>query len=174
MHRRGLTLLEVVLSILMLAIISASVLSAISYMQSKTVMEKHRLNAVEVAHRVIAQQLDNPDLVPDESLPIQQGDSLYYYRMVPQVIMQGDEDAGSADVLEGVRRADVSASDQLRHRLHQLVVHVYASDEEGRIDQSEPLATVVRVYNLLKGDQEVVIDRIVDIVNQMDSRRRDE
>ena len=165
------TLLEVVVSIVMLAGVTATVLAAISHMEGVARKHKHELNAVEVAHRIIAQKLDKSDLLPPENLPIQQGDSLYYYKLFDEVIVIGETESGNAE-FDSIRSDDADVNEQIKNRLHQVIVHVFPADEMGRQTSVEPIVTVVRFYDILKGDDDEVLKRILDIIDQGSGRGR--
>ena len=169
--RRGMSLLEVVIAIAMLAAMSTIILGSITFMQRGARRDDRRLEAAEVAHRLITQTLVNKDELPDSSLPIQHGANLYYFRSIENVIVIEDEEGGPANV-STIRGEQADISQQIRNQLHQIVIHVFPADERGNYLSAEPLVSVSRVYNIMKGDDSVVIQRILEYVGQEQEKGR--
>ena len=170
--RRGMTLLEVVISIVMLASLGSIILGSITFMERAARREHRRLEATEVAHRLITQALVNQDQLPDESLPIEHGVNLYYFKLIPHVIVIEDEGGDGPTATRTIRGDSADLSQQIRNQLHQVVVHVYPADQHGNYLTTEPTVTLSRVYNIMKGDEDVVFKRIVGIINQEQQRGR--
>lgn len=72
-HRRGMTLLEVVLATTILAMIVSVLFGAIGFMLGRQRVEQQALGASEVANRLMLQYLDDFTALPPESLSVEHG-----------------------------------------------------------------------------------------------------
>lgn len=86
--RRGVSLLEVVLSSVLLGIIATAVAGAISSIVTAEMRSAQRLEALELANRLILQYLDDEKSMPSESEHINQGSGSYRFtvRLTPIVV----------------------------------------------------------------------------------------
>jgi prepilin-type N-terminal cleavage/methylation domain-containing protein len=73
MVRRGLTLLEVVFAVALLAVVAATATSVLGFVAAAQLRERQRLAATEVAHRLVLNYLDDPTEMPDPSRPVEYG-----------------------------------------------------------------------------------------------------
>lgn len=162
----GLTLLEVVVATAMLATLASAVLGAMTFMESYHARTRHRLDAMEVGHRLVTQYIDNQDLMPPQNLPIQQGDRLYRWTLREEILVREENDTGLRKRI-GKNAADVSAMDQIPEMLNRLTVMVYLDDAEDPRAAVEPAAQLVRIYSpIFSGDQEEVLKRIIKLVER--------
>ncbi len=166
------SLLEVVIAIAMLGTLGAVLLSAIMFMEKSARRSDRRLEAIEVAHRIVTQALVNRQELPDDKLPIQHGDNLYYFRLQHNIIVLEAEDEQGPIESESIRQRDAGIAQQIKNKLHQIVVQVLPADPQGNLTSAQPLVTVSRVYDIMKGDEKEVIQRIFDIVEQEQQRGR--
>ncbi len=174
----GLTFIEVVVSIAMLSVLSAALMGSLSFMETASARERHRLNATEVAHRVIAQDLDNTDEpVIKENRPIQQGDSVYRWSLDEEVLVQEDTGARNRGRRVGKKAETLTAEEQLPAMLNRITVRVYLDDEDQPrtdLDTSRPMAEMVRIFNPISGrPEEEVLRRLLKLVEQA-QREQDE
>ena len=173
-RQRGLTVLEVVLASALLVTLASIVLGSLSFIEAVHVRDLHRLNATEVAHRVIAQYIDDPTLLPDEELPLQQGDFLYRYVMREDLIEIQDD--GTTRRRAFSRRAlDVPATEQFGNLLRQIVVEVYIDDERVPERYSlAPVARLERLYSPIAGrEEDAVLEWIKALLQRVQSEQRD-
>ncbi len=162
----GLTLLEVVVATAMLAILASAVLGAMTFMESYHAYSRHRLEATEVAHRLVTQYIDNQDLMPPENLPIQQGDSLYRWTMREEILVRDDDDTGLRRRV-GRSASDLSAMAQIPEMLNRLTVAVYLDNPLDPSYAAVPTAQLVRIYSpIFSGDEEEVLKRIIKLVER--------
>lgn len=75
--RRGLTLIETVLAVTLLAMVAAGVFSAISSMVAAQDRQQERLAAAELANRFMLQYLDDKDSMPDQMIPVAYAERRY-------------------------------------------------------------------------------------------------
>lgn len=166
-RHRGLSFLEVVLATAMLAAMAASVLGSISFLQSVIGREKHRLAGTEVAHRVITQYLEDPDLLPDEKLPIQQGDTLYRVAFREEVLTDEAGEEGQPRRKVGRNRDELSPEQQLTGLLRRVTVSVFLFEPRTLAEAAEPVAELSRTYSYLEGRQNSVMQRLLKLVEEV-------
>lgn len=133
-RRRGMTFLEVMLATALLAMVTASVFSAINFAVGSQVRHEQLLGAAEVANRVVVMYLDDPAAtLAQQSRPMDYGPHRYRWsaRSAPIALVADAEAAAQG----GAPGGGVSLS-----RLEELTVHVWLSEESG--GAYEPLAGV--------------------------------
>nr|AQQ75202.1 hypothetical protein [uncultured bacterium] len=138
---RGLTFLEIVLSIAMLALVGGVITGTVSFFSSSTMLERHRLNAMEVANRVILTKLDQPKWEPASmSRRYTLNGFRYAFNMrVDLVDVAENEDVKTQKAEE----ADLSARIS---QMEQITVTVTLDEPMSRFS-GMPLATLVRIYD---------------------------
>ena len=82
-HRRGVTFLEAVLSVVLLSMVVTTLSSAVSFFSQAQKRMDLKLGAGELANRLILQYMDEQDSLPDRSLPIEY--DVAYYRWSIQI-----------------------------------------------------------------------------------------
>lgn len=149
--RRGLTFLEVIFAVSALALLTATVMTAVNYVQSRQDREQQQLAATELASRLLLMYLDSYAHVdggsdmPSQSEPIAYGRSLYRWTSSLEPIR--------LDESEGVRRARQGSSRQSgvrRDRFVQINVTVWLSEHSGGAAApvaGVPQSTLVRVMD---------------------------
>jgi prepilin-type N-terminal cleavage/methylation domain-containing protein len=171
--RRGLTLLEVIAATMLLAGLASIVLGAVSFMEASNARERHRLQAMEVAHRIVAQYIDNPKLLPDETVPIQHGESFYLYTLQEDVLTQS-QDAGS-NIRKAIARKkqDLSVEEALPHMLNRITIRVYVDDPDAPVlDARRPAAELVRIFDPIMGrPQDVVLEELLKLMERVQAEQ---
>lgn len=71
--RRGLTMLEVVLASVLMAMIATTLVAGLGYVHAAHRRQQMMLGAAEVANRIVLQYLDDKDSLPSNSLPVAYG-----------------------------------------------------------------------------------------------------
>jgi len=173
-RQAGLTLLEVVISLVLLGMLSSMVFGAISFMQSAADYQLRRLDAVEVAHRVVMQHIDNRELLRGQPRRVEQNGRVFHFELREELLVQ-EESEGEGPTRRTAQRSDQSElTEILSQKLHQVTVDVYAEDEKTGKWGGEPLATIVRVFDPtvnLNGDDEAVLRWILSKLNEEKERR---
>lgn len=148
-RRRGVTLIEVVFSSLLLALATGAITSTFSVVEHWSTLDQRRVTAHELAHRLILQYIDAPNDMPDPSEPIggvvRNIEEPFYYLMEEAILTQAGGDGSGKDRREGVNTNNLSTTERLQSRLIQLTVEVYP-DENGKRGR-DPLARLVRIYD---------------------------
>lgn len=171
---RGLTFVEVVAALLMLALVAVTVLGGLSFLDSAAARDRYRLAATEVAHRVILQYMDNPAALPDPRLPYE-FDEPYpatRYRWILReefLAAEGDERGPGARRRRAKVTEGASMDELFKSHLYQVTVEVYLFDDaQALVSLSEPLAKLSRIYNYIndRSDPERTKDRLLKLVEK--------
>lgn len=134
------TLLEIVLAMVLLAIISTAVLGTIGTLENLQQNQEQMLSGYEVAHRLMLSYLDDDKSMPNRALPIEYGNSKFMYALdEEQVRMRLNRVQNSAD-----------SSPQGLNRYRQVTITVFEADVS--LEYPRPgaqLAQLTRVYDPL-------------------------
>ncbi len=135
---RGMSLLEVVFAVVLLALVASAVTGAISFVGGSEVRAQKRLGAYELANRLILQHLDDPNQLPDRTRPIEYDRFRYRWELdISQVRMRTPS-------LATQREVNAQAND----RFEQVTVAVFAVQEGVLFEPpAEQLAVLTRVYD---------------------------
>ena len=136
--RRGLTLLEILLAVVMLVLVTTSITAAISSITAMEARSRKRVAACELANRLILQYLDEEETLPSTSLPMDYGKERYFYELTPwQSRMQiNKKQEGVGSNLQGLARYRV------------VRVTVYEAEMEGDYPiKGQELATIERIFD---------------------------
>ncbi|HYE03469.1 MAG TPA: hypothetical protein VD963_09575 [Phycisphaerales bacterium] len=135
---RGMTLLEVVLATMLLALVAISITSVLAFAVRTNAEGKRTLGAFEVANRLVLQYLDNKRAMPQRGLPVEYGTYRYLWDLSEQrVEMQ-------------MRRTELrpGASEIPTNRFRLLTVRVYEAQEAGPgVARGDELAMLTRLYD---------------------------
>lgn len=149
--RRGLTLLEILLAVVMLVLVTTSITAAINALVTMEANSRKRVAGCELANRILLTYLDDDKNLPSPAMPLDYGKDRYFYKIADwsarMTINTRQEGAGQG--LQGLNRYKV------------VRVTIFESDESGEY----PLA----------GDELAHIERVVDPANARnpDTMRRD-
>lgn len=80
------TILEIVLASVLLALVSGGVASVIGYLSTSDLRRRQRAGAMEVASRLTLQYLDDESQLPDQTLPYDDGTFLYRWAIDTQPV----------------------------------------------------------------------------------------
>jgi Tfp pilus assembly protein PilV len=126
--RRGFSLLEAVLAMVLLGAAVSAVVGAMSSVQRMTHNDQERLNASEVAHQLILQYLHDPKQMPDPDLPIEQGKGRYRYLLSEEVLVQ-EQEAGRVQTRRARSLSSLSTNERLGAGLVMITVKVYPHND---------------------------------------------
>lgn len=79
--RRGISLVEVVMASMLLAIIASAVVGGITTVVSADARNQQKLEALELANRLLLQYLDDKDAMPSQETHVNQGRGVYRWVM---------------------------------------------------------------------------------------------
>lgn len=119
-NRDGLTLIEAVAAITLLAVLATTVLSSLSGMIKAQTRQLQRLGAGEIANRLMLQYLDDPQTMPAEGLPVAYDGARYRWQL-----------AKSSARLTPAVAGDGSRGGLSLDRLGTVTIRVWLSEESG-------------------------------------------
>jgi hypothetical protein len=142
-RRSGLTLLETVAAVVLLSLLAAAVLGALSNVVAQQTRQQRRVQAMELANRLMLQYLDDPNLLPSRSLPVAYGKERFRW------------DAAETPTRLVPALAEVAAEREQRsalivNRIKVVTLRVWLSEESGGSmgpDDSVPSATLTRLVD---------------------------
>ncbi|RMH28086.1 MAG: prepilin-type N-terminal cleavage/methylation domain-containing protein [Planctomycetota bacterium] len=167
--RRGLTLIEVMLAVALLAGLAGVVATAYDGMGRLSQLEQQKLYAAEVAHRLILNYLLDPASLPDpgERIPYA-GEYFYRHEIDEEMLVAEPTDNSRAD--RRTPRDQRSLSDETRFgaTLKMITIRVYPFEEVGVGGPAEPLATLRRIYNPVdpNADDDVMLNQLSNILGR--------
>lgn len=118
--RRGLTMLEVVLASVLMAMIATTLVAGLGYVHTAHRRQQMLLGAAEVANRIVLQYLDDKDSLPSNSSPVAYGATgqlRYYWKLDRERVQLRAARAGAGSAS---RSGGVSAD-----RLEMITVRVW-------------------------------------------------
>jgi len=135
------TILEAVLATLLLGLLSTATLTVFGAAHRQNAREQQRLGAVELASRLIAMYLDDPDTMPSRFQPLGYGPYLYRYRLDVGRVEFQDSTTRDSDGRQGGGAG--------MNRLQQVSVHVWLGDQPFSSAGDAPDATLTRLVDPL-------------------------
>lgn len=152
--RHGVTFLEVVLSVSLLAMVAGVMVGANGFARASQARSEVRLASAELAHRLVVMHLDDPRSVPSASLPVEYGERLYRFRL--------DEEQLRLVPLPGSAQQAGNAAD----RFSRLTVTVWLAPESGGTygpgENGSGAVTLQRVYDRLPMRNNDSLRRMLD------------
>lgn len=132
------TLLEVVLAIAMLALVGASMLTAIGAIDTMQIRGRMQLGGYELANRLLLQYMHDERKLPNKSLPLDYGPFRYFYDVqVEKVKMDLNSVQGSGEsVPQGLDRYE-----------HVTITMFQAQGDQDAPVRGEQVAQLVRILD---------------------------
>lgn len=124
--RPGVTFLEAVLGVVLLALVTASLASSVSFMQRSHARLERRLGAAELANRLILQFIDDRESLPSQSLPLEYGEHLFRWSMEEQRVRFVTRTPPSTSTVTAAIGSGVSLD-----RVQMIIVRVWLAPESG-------------------------------------------
>jgi type II secretory pathway pseudopilin PulG len=132
------TLLEVLLAVLLMSFAAAAIMRAISSIATMESNGRKRLQAFEIANRLILQFLDDEDAMPGQGLPLDYGNNRFFWDLdkTPcRMVINKKQEFGGANL-------------QALDRYLLIGVTVYETRTEGNFEvKGEPIAFLSRVID---------------------------
>ncbi len=143
----GLSMLEVVLATIILALTIATLATMVQAISIQQARAARRLDAAELANRLIIQYLDDDSSLPSQDLPIDYGPNKYRWKMSVSKIKSAIDESILASIEEN---ASNRQSPTTPDRLRKVVVTVWLSEQSGGsylASEGSPQATLVRIVD---------------------------
>lgn len=147
--RRGMTFLEVVAAVAVLALMTGTVLGAVSLVQGMQLRQTHTLACAELANRMMLQYLDDKSSVPSPITPLEYGAHRYRFSLAESSVgFVSAESTSDTGATQRVGRSPITPD----RRYKQVTVKVWLSEESGGSQQ------------LVEGVPHVQIARLIDLL----------
>lgn len=156
-HRSGLTMLEVVMSTAMLTVAAAMILGGISFGTNLALRESRRLEAMEVAHRIVVTHIRDPRELIGQPKRVRFGDHMYRFEIDEDVLIREMTEEAGPIRRSGRKAQDMDFAAMLSAQLFLVRVSVYPDEIPAATGQA-PLAALSRVYTLMSYDEEDLLD----------------
>ena len=163
MVRRGLTFIEVVVSLAMLSVFASLVLGSIGYLSRMTERSTDRLQAMELAHRVVVQYLDDQNLVPEPDQYIWQGDTRYRVEIEEKVLQQESTTVEGLSQGTSLDIGDVNLQQRVQS-MHELSVSVYRWEPRTPREANVPVVQLTRHYYPFLQDEDWARNWLLDLL----------
>lgn len=147
--RGGLTFVEVLLASALLTGLAAIVFGAVNLWSAAAEREVRRAEAMEVAHRVILQYIDDFKWIRGQEPVVMLNGRFYHFELLTEDLAEESIDDNRTR-RRAVERGSLTASERMQSQLVQLTVTVYAEDADGFVDPT-PDAMLRRIYNPVLG-----------------------
>lgn len=174
--RAGLTFVEVIVSLGIVAGGAALVFGALGFMSNVIAHDRNRLNGTEVAHRVVLMYIDDFKQLRGQVHRVEQGGTMYQFDVWEEVLAsESGVDPRAARTSASQRRKSIKAEqasveERLSAQIHQITVHVYAEMPDGS-RSARPVATLVRSYNPIMGLGARGLSYFAELYKQSTGRR---
>lgn len=157
--RRGLTFLETLFAAAMLALVAAAVFGAISFVLGRQLQEQRTLAAYELANRLVLQYLDDPDQLPDPSLPLEYGKDRFRWEL--------NVDAVTVTAVSEASKDPADTRRSMLDRVKQVSVRVWLGEESGgslafEPDSPMPKAALTRIMYPMAFRNPDAFDRLIN------------
>lgn len=146
--RRGMTFLEVVMAVALLAVLASTVLGAFNFMIGRQRVEQQTLGAHELANRLVLSYLDDHNAMPDSNLPVEYGPDRYRWdlRVDPVKIRVAEPESPDSGA-----QASPVVRDRIpfNERVRQVTVRVWLGEESGGSREADPGLPHARITRLM-------------------------
>jgi prepilin-type N-terminal cleavage/methylation domain-containing protein len=156
---RGLTIIEVVVATAMLAISASMIVGALSFSGSIAARNRQKLNAAEVAHRIIITHIRDRRELVGQPKRVEFDGTFYRFDIDEDVLVQDQGDGTGPNRRTAKKTDDVTLEQRLSAQIYRVTVAVYLDTD--RPEGARPLVTISRVFNAYFGlDEDELLDRL--------------
>lgn len=162
-RRAGLTFLEVLLSASMLSVTAGAIVAAYQGVSTISGRQERRLEATEVAHRLILNYLLDPQSLPEEGQKITRDAGVYEHLLEEEMLVEQEGDEDRRSVREPIPEDELSRDERLGAGLKRITIEIYPLGEAGR---GRPLASLSRTYDPFAGDEDVLLRQVQELMGR--------
>ena len=144
---RAMTLLEVVLAIATVALLSSTVLGAVTYMHQVELRQTHQLATAELANRMMLQYLDDKTSMPSSITPLEYGAHRYRWSLSESPV--GFEAIVATDTAAQTSGRPSRSTIPPERRYKLVTVRVWLSEESDGSMQYEEGVPQTQIYRLI-------------------------
>ena len=154
--RRGITILEVITSLVLLVGIGAMVLSAFGYVERAAARDRIRLAGYEATHRIILQFIDNPDSIRDAQAtgdPVLVNDYEFGFELTEDLLVSETNDSGA---IVGTAQQEFDLETLLSNKLKLIRVRVWLNERKAGFAPEQTVASIDRIYNIMNDPENLL------------------
>ena len=134
--------MESVVAVAILAILASTVIGGISMVMSQQVRQQRRLACAELSNRLILMYLDDPDTMPDQSLPIGYGNEKFRWELIENPVQINSARTDLAAELQ-------DKTSMTLDRLNAVTIRVWLSEQSGGTFAPSPQAPTYAITRLI-------------------------
>jgi len=167
-HRRGITILEVITSLVLLIGVGTMVLSAFGYVERAAARDRIRLAGHEAAHRIILQFIDEPNPIlaaRDREDPVLVNGHEFYFWLDERVLVSETNDSGA---VVGTAQDSVDIETLLTNKLKLISVRVWIDERKAGFAPKQTVASIDRIYNIMNDPE-----NLLEVLRRETAKMRD-
>ncbi|MFG0294129.1 MAG: type II secretion system protein [Phycisphaerales bacterium JB050] len=156
-RRRGITILEVIVSLVLMVGIGSMVLSAFGYLERAAARDRIRLAAYEAAHRIVLQFIDDPDTIRgllDSSGrskdPVFVNGEEFGFKLTEDLLVTENNEAGG---VVGTVQSEFDLETLLSNKLKLIHVEVSLNERKAGFSPMQQIASIDRIYNIMNNPE---------------------
>lgn len=146
--RKGVTFLEVVVAMAMLITVVSMLTGTLGFIENSAAAHRRHAEALEVAHRIIIQHMEDPALLRGQPRRVELNGTLYGFEITEAVLKPSANSEEGITVQNAVDVSEIDAGVRFTHKLHLVSVEVFIDDPDIQRD-GHTLTTLRRIYNPL-------------------------
>jgi len=173
-HRRGITILEVITSLVLLVGVGTMVLSALGYVERAAARDRIRLAGYEAVHRIILQFIDDPQSIRTSldsrrrSIhPAFVNGYEFGFQLDEELLVSETSETGG---VVGVARADYDLEELLSSKLKLIRVRVWLTEGKAGYAPEQTVASINRIYNIMNNTEQLLDELRAATAERRDNR----
>ena len=156
-QRSGITILEVVVSLVLMVGIGSMVLSAFGYLERAAARDRIRLAAYEAAHRIVLQFIDDPTTIRStldsqnrSTDPVFVNGEEFSFRLTEDLLVTENSDSGG---MVGTAQSEFDLETLLSNKLKLIHVEVWLNERKAGFAPEQQIARIDRIYNIMNNPE---------------------
>ncbi len=156
-QRSGITILEVVVSLVLMVGVGSMVLSAFGYLERAAARDRIRLAAYEAAHRIVLQFIDDPttirSLLDPSGLsrePVLVNGEEFRFILTEDLLVTENNESGGAI---GRAQSEFDLETLLSNKLKFIQVRVSLTERKAGFAPEQTIASIDRIYNIMNNPE---------------------
>lgn len=154
--RRGITILEVITSLVLLIGVGTMVLSAFGYVERAAARDRIRLAGYEATHRIILQFIDDPDSIRNAQFrgdPVLVNDYEFGFELTEDLLVSETNDSGA---VVGTVQEEFDLETLLSNKLKLIRVRVWLNERKAGYAPEQTVASIERIYNIMNNPENLL------------------
>lgn len=161
-------MIEVVVATATLVVAAAMIYGGITFSANVANRNVRRLEATEVAHRIVVTHIRDPSELVGQPKRVRFGNHMYRFELDEIVLVKELTEGQGPSRRSGVSASELDLTSILNNQLFQVTVRVYP-DEIAEYSNQPSLASLSRVYTLMSLQDEDLLDWLTNrLGNQID------